>query len=142
MKLDQFGQRHVAETVAVSEEKFLIRNVRQGAPDASAGLRGEAGVEQRDLPVLLGMLVVIGDLRRRAEAQRHVARVALVIEEIFLDDFGLVAEAEDEFLEAVVGVEFHDVPEDRAVADRHHGFGAKFLSSRKRKPSKPPNSTK
>ena len=73
VKLDQLRQRHVAEAVAVGEQEFVVGNVRQRAPHAAAGLRGQAGVEQRDLPVLLGMLVVVGDLRRgrRGAASRR-----------------------------------------------------------------------
>src|SRR6185503_9380416 len=40
--------------------------------------------------------------------------------EVVLDDVGPVAEAQDEVLVSEVGVVLHDVPEDRAIADRHH----------------------
>src|SRR5262249_8942382 len=44
----------------------------------------------------------------------------LVVEKEFLDYVGLVAQAQDEVLVAVVGVVLHQVPEDRPVADLHH----------------------
>ena len=48
----------------------------------------------------------------------------MIVAEEILDHLALVAEAEDEFVEAEGGVNLHDVPEDRAIADWHHGFGA------------------
>ena len=44
----------------------------------------------------------------------------LVVEEELLDDVGLVAQAEDEVLVAVVRVVLHQMPEDRPVADLDH----------------------
>jgi len=52
-----------------------------------------------------------------------VGDALVVVEEVILDDVGLVAEAEDEVLVPVMGVELHQVPHDRPVADRHHGLG-------------------
>src|SRR5690606_11732552 len=43
-----------------------------------------------------------------------------VVEEEFLDDVRLVAEAEHEIAMAVLAVVMHEVPEDRLVADRDH----------------------
>ena len=55
-----------------------------------------------------------------------VAEGFLVVEEVPLDGVGAVAEAEDEVLVPVVGVVLHQVPDDRAVADGHHGLGDVF----------------
>ena len=46
----------------------------------------------------------------------------LVAQEVLLDLPTLVAEAEDEALEPVGVVDLHDVPEDRVLADLHHGL--------------------
>ena len=46
----------------------------------------------------------------------------VVVEEVLLDDVGLVAEAQHEVLVAVVGVVLHDMPQNRAVPDRDHGL--------------------
>ena len=48
-----------------------------------------------------------------------------IIRKKFLDHVALVAEADDEVVDAVVGINLHDVPEDRAAADFHHGLGAR-----------------
>ena len=59
-----------------------------------------------------------------ALGQREVVReVLVVVEEVVLDDVGLVAEAEDEFLVPEVGVVLHHVPENRPVADVDHRLG-------------------
>ena len=39
-----------------------------------------------------------------------------IVGEVFLDDVLFITGTDDEFVEAVVAVEFHDVPEDRLAA--------------------------
>ena len=51
---------------------------------------------------------------------RHVGGVQEVVGEILLDHVALVAEADDEIVDAVMGVDLHDVPEDRLAADLDH----------------------
>ena len=46
-----------------------------------------------------------------------------VVGEELLDDVALVAQADDEVVDAVLGVELEDVPEDGAAADFDHGLG-------------------
>ena len=46
-----------------------------------------------------------------------------VVEEVPLDHIPFVAQRDHEFLEAMVGVKFHDVPEDRPPADLDHRLG-------------------
>ena len=45
-----------------------------------------------------------------------------IVGEIFLDDVTLVAAANDEVMDAVERVSFHDVPKDRLATDFDHGF--------------------
>lgn len=45
-----------------------------------------------------------------------------VVRKILLDDVLLVACADNELVEAVVAVQFHDVPEDGHPAQLYHGF--------------------
>ena len=47
----------------------------------------------------------------------------MIIAEEVLDHLALVTEAKDEFLEPVRGINLHDMPENGAIADGHHGFG-------------------
>ena len=54
---------------------------------------------------------------------RHVGSVEEVVGEILLDHIALVAEADDEILDAVMGVDLHHVPENRHAADLDHRLG-------------------
>ena len=53
-----------------------------------------------------------------------VGGVEEVVGEELLDDVALVAAADDEVVDAVLGVELEDVPEDGAAADFDHRLGA------------------
>ncbi len=46
-----------------------------------------------------------------------------VIGEILFDDIALVAQADDEIVDAMGCVHLHDVPQDGAPADLNHGLG-------------------
>src|SRR5712671_5577194 len=46
-----------------------------------------------------------------------------VIGEIFLDDVALVSQADDEFIDPMGAVYFHDMPDDGPPADLHHRLG-------------------
>ena len=58
-----------------------------------------------------------------AQVEGDVGQVQEVVGEVFLDHVALVAAADDEVVDAVGGVELHDVPEDRLAADLDHGLG-------------------
>ena len=47
-----------------------------------------------------------------------------VIREIFLDQVALVTEADDKIIEAVMAVDFHDVPKNRPTANFDHRLRA------------------
>src|SRR6185437_10776378 len=47
----------------------------------------------------------------------------IVVREILLDDIALVSQAHDEVVDAVVGIDLHDVPEDGPAADFDHRLG-------------------
>ena len=57
---------------------------------------------------------------------RHMKKVIL---KILLDDVALVAEADDEFIDPMVGIDLHDVPDDRHAADLDHRLrlGVRFF---------------
>ena len=56
---------------------------------------------------------------------RDVAQVQVVIDKVFFDDVAHIAEADHEFIEAIMAIMFHDVPDDRFATDLHHGLRAK-----------------
>src|SRR5258707_14346268 len=45
-----------------------------------------------------------------------------IVSEVFLDDVALIAEANDEVIDAVRRVDLENVPEDRSAADFNHGL--------------------
>jgi hypothetical protein len=51
------------------------------------------------------------------KADREIALVSQVTEKVIFDDRALVPTANNEFIQAVIRTESHDVPEDRATAD-------------------------
>ena len=55
---------------------------------------------------------VVGDIRR----------VKVIVGEVILDHVSLVATANDKVIDAVGGVNFHDMPEDGPVTDLDHGL--------------------
>jgi hypothetical protein len=49
-----------------------------------------------------------------------------VVKEVLLDKTTLVAEAKHKFLEAIMGIDLHDVPKDGLSADFHQRFRAEL----------------
>ena len=54
--------------------------------------------------------------------ESHIGHVKKVIREVLLDHIPLVAGADDEVADAVGGVDFHDMPENRLASDLDHGL--------------------
>ena len=54
----------------------------------------------------------------------HIRHVQEIISEIFLDQVALVAAANYEITNSIVGINFHDVPENRPAANFHHWLRA------------------
>lgn len=46
-----------------------------------------------------------------------------IVGKIFFDDILFVAAADDEFIDTVVAVSFHDMPQDGLSSDFNHRFG-------------------
>ena len=46
--------------------------------------------------------------------------------EILLNQISFVTERQNEIRVPELGINFHDMPEDRLSSDRNHGFGAVF----------------
>lgn len=119
---DELLDIDVADAVAVGHEEGLVADVFPDAADAPAGHGVETRVDDGHAP-WLGVLLMQDDALPVLVVECHVTRVEEVVVEPFLDHLLLVAGADDEVLYAVVGVFFHDVPEDRPAADLDHGFG-------------------
>src|SRR6476646_1531296 len=61
-----------------------------------------------------------------AEVYRNVFVEGIEIQKVFFDHFPLVTERDDEFLNAVSGIDFHNVPQNRLSANLDHRFRAKM----------------
>ena len=46
-----------------------------------------------------------------------------IVGKIFLDHIPFIPAADDEIINAVMGVGFHDMPQDRLATNLYHGFG-------------------
>jgi hypothetical protein len=54
---------------------------------------------------------------------RDIRIVQEIIHEILLDHVAFVAKANDKIIEAIMAINFHDMPENGLTADLHHGLG-------------------
>src|SRR6185437_8730357 len=127
---------HVTDPVAVGDAKGRVGvDVGEDSLDPTADHRFLAGVDQRDRP-RLGFGLVYGQIVF-AEIDGDVGHVKEVVDEIFFDHVAAVAEADDEFVDAVGRVDFHDVPKNRLAADLDHRFwlDIRFLGEARAQPA-------
>lgn len=121
------GEVGVGEAIAVGDgESCGVGEVTGGgACDARARHGQFAGVGKRDGPVLVMVDGVHGEVIG-LELDREVGVHGGVVQKIGFDDFRLIAAAQNELLESMVGIGLHDMPEDRSVSDGNHGLGSEF----------------
>ena len=123
MKGDKLAHIHIRHAVAIGQEKILFLDVPLNAFHPAAGHGVEPGLGEGHVPVFFCDRTVQRQFGRGAQTETEIGTGQVVIEEVALDHPALVAEAQDEVLEAVVREPFHDVPENRPVADRDHRLG-------------------
>jgi hypothetical protein len=63
--------------------------------------------------------------------------VAVVVGKVFFDHIAFVTTQNDELIEAVAGINFHDVPKYGFTPDFDHGLGLRVVSSESREPRPP-----
>ena len=118
---DELVEVDIAYPIAVGETEGFIVKKRGHALQAAAGHGLGAGVDQGYLP-WFGVLLV--DLHGVvAHVEGDIGHVQEIVGKVLLDYIALVAQADDELIDAIVRIDFHDVPEDRLAADLHHGLG-------------------
>ena len=84
-----------------------------------ADIAPRSSVHQRNAPVwgrFAQNLDLLAEIRDDAIAGCRL----LVVQEIVLDDVGLVSEAKNEIPMTVLAIVLHDMPQNRLVPDRHH----------------------
>ena len=57
------------------------------------------------------------------KVERDIRHVQEVVREVFLDQVALVAAANNEVVYSVMGINFHDVPQDGFATNFDHGLG-------------------
>src|SRR3989442_1423110 len=124
--IDELGQAHVGEAVAViREEDLFILEVLLHGKQALPDIGRHAGIHERNIPVMNVAVVKLHSLA--AVQEREVVRGALaVLEKVVFDDISAITEAQDELLVSEVGIVLHEVPENRPVADGHHWLRHSF----------------
>jgi hypothetical protein len=65
-------------------------------------------------------------MRLFSQTDGEVIIHGFVVQKRFFDHDAALAHAKDEVTDSMMGIELHDVPEDRAAADVYQGFGAKL----------------
>ena len=113
----------VGNAVAIGQaEGFLVCNPVDHALQAPAGHRRLAGVNQGDAPVF--SFVAVSDHLGIRHIEGYVRHVQRVVREELLDHVALVAEADDEIIDAMSTVHLHDMPQNRPSADFNQRLGA------------------
>jgi len=56
--------------------------------------------------------------------ERDIRHVQKVVREVLFDHITFVTEADHEVMDPIMGINFHDVPQDRTPANLDHRFGA------------------
>ena len=119
VKCHQLANVDIRQAVAVSETKWLIGGQIAGnAAQAPARHRGLASVDKRNLPSFCRGIVIGGFVVTNIE--RDVRIVQKEVGKIFLDHIAAIAEANYELVDAMLGINLHYVPQNRAVANFNH----------------------
>src|SRR3972149_2304358 len=69
------------------------------------------------------MVALKGDTVLLPQKDGKIVARGLVVQEVVLDNTPLVTETENKTAKAIMGIDFHDMPDDRFAAHFHHRFG-------------------
>ena len=122
MKIEQRTYIDVTEAVAVRKAEPFSAELLAHAIDSCSCLCAISGLDERHVPILFTIAADDAGLRSVAETDGKIVVSQLVIDEIVLYDLALIAEAQHEILEPVMGIDLHYVPQHRPPADLDHRF--------------------
>src|SRR5690606_8709965 len=111
MKGDECGYVDAGNAIAIGKTERLVVEIRQHTLQAAAGHGLFAGVDERHAPGLGETLMHFHAVVDHVEG--YVGGMQEIVREILLDDVTLVAQANDEVVDAMRRVDLHDVPENR-----------------------------
>ena len=125
VKLNKRRNVNVRDPIAISRAENSFRlQIFPCAPKPCARHRVLAGIHAGDAPRLGGLAVKLDAVGTVVtKVNRDVVRERGKIQEKIADVIALVTEQQNKFVETVSAVNFHDVPEDWAVANRRHRLG-------------------
>ncbi len=118
------GDVDIAHAVSVGHaEGFFVLEVAGYVSQAPARARIFTGIDQGHAPGFGDALMDLHSVFVHVEG--HVRHVQEIVGEVFLDEVALVAAADNEVVDLVLGIDFEDVPKDRPAPDFNHRLGAK-----------------
>src|SRR2546427_2312457 len=114
-------QMEVGQAVRVvrHEEIVTVVEIWLHGLEPLAEIRTEAGVDERDPPVI-DVAPKELDIFPALREDKIVRHALVILQEVVLDQVAPVAKAEDEIVTSVMRVVLHQVPDDGAVADVDH----------------------
>ena len=118
----RLGDVQIQHVVPISQHEGLVPDTVPHPLDALPGHSIQARVYHRDLPRLGGTVVDRHLTASVGEAVCNVRCVQEVVRKVLLDVVLFVTRADDEFVKAVVTVQFYDVPQDRYPNQFAHGL--------------------
>ena len=124
MEIDELGNIDVRDTVSIGHAKSgFALNIRSDAGQPPTRHRLFAGIDERDFPRFCRLLMNMHRIFRHVE--RNVRHMQEIVSEVFFNDIALVSATNDEIIQAMLRIHFHNVPQDRFAADLDHRFRAK-----------------
>jgi hypothetical protein len=121
MEVNQCGDVHVTDAIAIGETKRLVVQVLRDAGEAPTGHSGFPGVHNSDLPRLCFAPVDFHVVFLHVEGD--IGHVEEIIGEILFDHVALITRADDKIIDAMGTVGLEDVPKNGPSPDFHHGLG-------------------
>src|SRR5262249_48705995 len=109
----------VRNAIAICEcEEWIVGYIRQDSLQATTGLGLISSIDQCDVPRLCGLSMHLEPILRQMKC--NVRHVDEIIGEILLDKIALVAQANDELIDTMRTVYFHDMPKNGTPTDLDH----------------------
>ena len=124
VKGEQIRDVDIAHAIPIGHHERLAPDILTDAGNAPACHGGKPRINDGHLPRLAGRAVNDEVVLSTREVEGDVARLKKVVGKPLLDNMLLVARADDELGEPVVGILLHDMPKDWHTTDLHHRLRA------------------
>ena len=121
MEFYQFIDVDIRHTVSICQKERFTVQMFFYPFDSSAGHRIQSGIYNGYFPRFRDVVVHRHFISLR-KVKCHVTAVQVIICEPFFDHMLLVSTADHKFIVSIVGIKFHDMPENRFVPDFYHGL--------------------